>query len=560
MADADKPFFAQARVFFSRLTVSQRVFLALAALLTAAAVMVVVNLAGRAGYGVLYSNLSMKDSGVIVEKLKELKVPYRIEGGGTIVEIPEGRIPEMRIALATEGLPEGGGVGFEIFDKTSITTTDFVQNINYTRALEGELARSITQLREVGSAKVHITMPKSSVFIEDQQPAKASVVLRLKPGAVLSAQIVPAIIHLVAQSVEGLTPDNVAVIDVYGRLLSRPRDGADRFDANAGEQMAYQRRLEENYARQIIDLLEPIVGAGKVRADVRLNLDFSQVETKEEAVNPDAVAKVSEQSETSSSSGPSAGGGGVPGVASNVAGAGGGAGAATAASGAKSKSEKSVVNYEVSKRVTHTVRPVGEVRSLSAAVVVDNASDVRLSGGTLQRTPRPRSAAELEKLRKLVQAAVGFSAARGDTVEVANLSFDTAGEAESDYFARQARSSELVNTLIRAGAWLVGLLLLFLLVLRPLARRVGNVFRHALASGPRGSSEMIEIPSFDGGRMAQIQEARDNIEIEKELLEKYKQPKEVKKMAILKDRVKEFATKEPDSAASLIRSFLMEDK
>jgi flagellar M-ring protein FliF len=559
MAEERKNAIDQVRAFFGRLTVSQKLFLGLAAALAVAAVFVVVTMARNVGYGVLYSNLNIKDSGVIMEKLKEKKVPYRIEGGGTVIQIPENRIGEMRIELAAEGLPEGGGVGFEIFDKTSLATTDFVQNVNYVRALEGELARSLAQIREVSSAKVHITPSKQSVFIEDQRPAKASVVLKLKPGAMLSGSIVPAIVHLVAQSVDGLTPDNIAVIDVYGRLLSQPRsEGANGFDPAAGEQMAYQRRMEESYTRQILDLLEPIVGPGRVRADVRLNLDFSKVETKQEAVDPNTVAKISEQSETSSSSGPSAGGGGVPGVASNVVAAGGVTGGATTAGApAKSKSEKSVVNYEVTKTITHTVRPVGEIRNLSAAVVVDDASDVNLSGGKLQRTSRARSAAELDKLRKLVQATVGFNPTRGDTIEVTNLSFDTASETETNFLAGRERSSELIRTAIPYAAWLLGLLLLFFLVLKPMARRVGEIFRHGAPAV--AGSEMMEIPTFDGGKMAELQEAKDAIEIEKELLEKYKQPKEAKKMAIIRDRVKEFAQKEPDAAASLIRSFLMED-
>lgn len=557
MAEEGKNVLTQVRAFFARLTVSQKLFLALAVALAMAAVLVVVKVAGTVGYGVLYSNLNIKDSGVIIEKLKEKKVLYRVEGGGTIIRIPENRIGEMRIELAADGLPEGGGVGFEIFDKTSMSTTDFVQSINYVRALEGELARSIAQIREVMSAKVHVTPSKQSVFIEDQRPAKASVVLKLKPGAMLSGSIVPAITHLVAQSVEGLMPENIAIIDVYGRLLSRPRGESDDYDAAAGEQMVHQKRMEESYTRQIVDLLEPIVGPGKVRADVRLNLDFSKVEMKEESVDPNAVAKISEQSETSSSSGPSTSSGGVPGVASNVVAVGGGGStAANATSPAKSKSEKSIINYEVTKKVTHTVRPVGEIRNLSAAVVVDDASNVKLTDGKLQRTSRARSAAELEKLRKLVQASLGFNQARGDTIEVTNLSFDTASETESDYETSRERSSELVRTIVTYASWLIGLLLLFFLLLKPMARRLGVIFRRG---GSLGTTEMMEIPRFDGGKMAELQEAKDAVEIEKELLEKYKQPKEAKKMAIIRDRVKEFAQKEPDAAASLIRSFLMEE-
>ncbi len=538
--------------FLDRFTPSQRIFLVSVAVLTVIGIILIVNIAGALNYGVLYSNLSTKDSGMILEQLKGQKIPYKIEAGGNVIKVPESQIAELRIQLAASGLPEGGGVGFEIFDKTSLSTTDFVQNINYIRATEGELARTISGLKEVISAKVHITMPKRSVFIEDQEAAKASIVLKLRPGARVSGNIVPAILHLTAQSVEGLKPENIAIVDVYGTLLSKPSDGSgdDIFD---DKQISYQKKMENSFSRKIIELLEPIVGPGKVRANVRLALDFNKIETTEETVDPDQIAKVSEKSETSSSTGGTIAGG-IPGVSSNVAQAGGGQGGA-AGSPSKSKSENSLVNYEVSKRVTHTVRPVGEIRNISAAVVVDDGVQVSVVNGELQKVPQKRTPEELAALTRIVQAAVGYNATRGDTVEVVNLAFDTSAVTESDFLQGRQESEKLINDLIRYGAYVIGAILVFLLIVRPIVKKTAEIFKNI----GKPKVEEIEIPRIDGEKMAALQDARDDVEIEKELMEQYKIPKASKKMGIIRQKVVEFAEENVDETASLIKSFLMEE-
>lgn len=539
--------------FLDRFTPSQKIFLASVIVLTIIGIILVVNITSALNYGVLYSNLSSKDSGMILEELKTRKVPYKIEGGGAVIKVPEEQIAELRIELAAGGLPEGGGVGFEIFDKTSLSTTDFVQNVNYIRAIEGELARSIAQLKEVMSAKVHITMPKRSVFIEDQEPAKASIVLKLRPGAGLSGNIIPAILHLTAQSVEGLKPENIAIIDVYGTLLSKPSDGSDQ-DAFDDKQISYQKKMENGISRKIVELLEPIVGAGKVRANVRLVLDFNKVETREESVDPDRIAKVSEKSETSSSSGGTTAGG-IPGVSSNVAQAGAIPTGGTAGSPAKSKTENSLVNYEVSKTVTHTVRPVGEIQKVSAAVVVDDSLQVTVVDNELQKQPQKRTTEELAAFTRIVRAAVGFNAARGDVVEVVNLAFDNSAAAESDYLEERQKSEYFWNELKKYGVPTVVVLLIFFLVILPVVKKLKEIFKTI----GKPKVEEIEIPRIDSEKMAALQDARDDIEIERELVEQYKIPKASKKSSIIRQKVVEFAEENVDETASLVKSFLMED-
>jgi flagellar M-ring protein FliF len=196
MAEETTNIVSSIKKFFNRFSPSQKVFIGSVVLLSIVGIILIVNLASTLSYGVLYSNLSTKDSGLIIEKLKERKIPYKLSAGGSVVKVPDNQVAELRIELAAAGLPEGGGVGFEIFDETSLSTTDFVQNINYIRAIEGELARTLSQLREITSARVHITLPKRSVFIDEQEEAKASIVLNLRPGARVSGTIVPAILHL----------------------------------------------------------------------------------------------------------------------------------------------------------------------------------------------------------------------------------------------------------------------------------------------------------------------------------------------------------------------------
>lgn len=538
--------------FIDRFTPSQRIFLVTVIVLTIIVIILIINAATTFNYGVLFSNLTSKDSGLILEQLKSKKVPYKIVGDGSVIKVPEDRIPELRIELAAGGLPEGGCVGFEIFDKSSLSTTDFVQNINYIRAVEGELARSISQLREVSSAKVHITMPKRSVFIEDQEPAKASIILKMKPGAQFSGNIVPAILHLTAQSVEGLRPENIAVVDVAGNLLSKPADGREEmFDDS---RFGYQKDLENSFSRKIINLLEPIVGPGKVRANVKLTLDFDKVETTEETVDPDRIAKVSEKSETSSSTG-GIRAGGIPGVSSNVAQAGVNQNNGVSGSNARSRSENSLVNYEVSKKVTHVIKPVGEIKKISAAVVVDDGVRVETIDGQLQRDIIKRSPEELQTFTRLVQAAVGYNAERGDIVEVANLSFDTSALTESDFLQEKEKNKELIDDLIKYGIYALIIILLFFLILRPIFKKVIEIIKDTGDSRYEG----MNTRRLDRSKMSAFQEARDNAEIEKELIEQYKIPKSSKKSSIIRNKVVDFAGKNIDETASLVRSFLVED-
>ena len=523
MAEETSNTMAKKKKFFYRFSTSQKVLIASVVLISI--VVIIIILAAKSTYGVLYSNLSTRDSGLIIEKLKEIKVPYRLSTGGSVIKVPDDRVAELRIELAAAGLPQG--------DKTSLSASDFVQNINYIGSIERELARTLSQLKGVMSAKVHITLPNRSFSIDEQEEAKASIVLNLRPGARVNETIVPAVLHLTAQSVAGLKPDNIAIADVYGNLLSRPVNGEeDMFAGLTTTQMDYQRKMEQSLAKKIIALLEPHVGAGKVRADVKLKMNFGKMETTEETVDPDSLAKVSENSESSS----------------------------TAPS--KSKSEKSLINYEISKKITHLTKPMGEIERISAAVVIDDALvDVREQGGELVKQSRRRTAEELEAIKKIVRAAVGFDSQRGDVIEVANLPFDTSAEKVSKIYQEiyKPTTADRVERFFSTPLGIAVLIFLIILIIFLFRKRLLRGITGIIRETRPPKAREVEISQVDDEKLLAIREAKDEADIERELREKYKVTRSAKKMTIIRDKVKRFASENKDETASLVKSFLYED-
>jgi flagellar M-ring protein FliF len=523
---------SRVKKFLNRFSLSRKIFMGSVILLAVVGIILIISIVTALNYGVLFANLSAKDAGLIIDQLKAKKIPYELSAGGSVVRVPENRIAELRVQLAAAGLPTGGDVGYEIFDKTSLSATDFVHHTNYIQAVEKKLGRTLSQLREVNWAKVHITMPIGSTSGDQEEKAKASIVLNLRPGVRVPETLIPAILHLIAQSVDGLKPENIVIVNSHGKLLSAPKtDTESIFTGITASQLAYREKLETSLSREITSVLEPHVGKGKVRANVKVKLNFDKEESTEEIVDPNTITKVSEKSETTSSTG------------------------REAAAPAKSKSEKTSVNYEVSKKVTHLTKPVGDIRRLSIAVLIDDAENVRVRDGQLIREPRSRTPEELEAIKKIVQAAVGFNSQRGDVIQVANLPFDTSSETISEYYLKKQESRDRTNEIIIYTAVGTGLLLLYLFFIHPLYRRFKEVMKQARV--PKAAE--IEIPRLDSERMAALEEARDKEEIERELLEKYKVPRSTRKMNVIREKVKRFAEENMDETAALIKSFLIED-
>ncbi len=546
----------QIKEFVKNLSTPQKIAFSVIILLVVASLAGIIFWANTPEYGILYSNLSPDDAGEVIQKLKDMKIPYKVSG--SIIKIPEDKVAEVRMELASQGLPKGGGVGFEIFDKSKFGMTETLERINYTRALEGELSRTISSLREVKSARVHIVLPKKSVFLEESEPAKASVILNLLPGATLSRTSVRSIVHLLASSVEGLNPENITVVDVYGRLLSKPQGDTEE-DAITLKQIEAEKKLEEELSQKIVRLLEPVVGIGKVKADVDVELDFTKKEQIEELYDPDSQIERSKQTIKEELTQYESGG--APGVSSNVA---------MAANVAPTnvpikvkKSTKETKNYELSKTVRKISYPTGVVKRLSVAVVVDDAVKTEEKDGKLVKKKVKREQAELEKIKNIVSAAVGVNKNRGDIIEVTNLSFDETSLKESDQFLNEYEKRQLIKTLIRYGVILIIALLIIFVVVKPL---ISKLIKVAQPEAPA--------PSFDGitpegeltkgaealerGEPVPILEEAAREEVERELAEQFKIPKETHKIEILKEKLIDFAKENPDDLAAVIKALLIE--
>jgi flagellar M-ring protein FliF len=365
----------------------------------------------------LYRGMAGEDAAQAVQKLKEGNIEYRLEDDGNTILVPTDKASEARLLLAREGLPKSGRIGFELFDKTNFATTDFAEQVNYRRALEGELERTIASLAEIEKARVHLTFPKDSVFVESRQPAKASVLLNLRRAASLAPENVAAIAHLVASAVEGLSPQQVTIVDSHGDLLNKPRS-ADALGSASDSQFEYQVNVEHELTKKLNETLDPILGAGNYRTGVSVECDFSGVEESEEVLDPTKSAIVSSQRTDESIAGHL--NAGVPGVAANLPDP--PAAAAAPASGTTRRTENT--NYQTSRTVRHVEHPRGAVKRVTVAVLLDQEMKWEKKGANYSRTfiaPLPE---KINVIKNLVTNIAGINAARGDQVTVDTLPFD----------------------------------------------------------------------------------------------------------------------------------------
>jgi len=347
-----------------------------------------------------------------IQKLKEDGVAYRLSSDGKTVEAPEDRVPELRLEMASIGLPKSGRIGFEIFDKTNFGMTDFAEHINYQRALEGELERSVMAISQVEQARVHVSFPQESVFTEARQPAKASVLIRLRNGAQLPESAVPAIMHLISSAVEGLSPDAVSVLDVRGNLLNRAKRTSDHNEETSEAALDYQRKVEQSLAAKLESTLEPLVGNGKFRTAVSADVDMSSGDQSEENFDPAKSVMVSSQTTEDGSTG-SRVTAGVPGTASNLPDA--APRPSNSGGGASRRTEN--VSYQSSRTVKHTVLPQGTIRRLSVSILLDNEVHNEGTGANAKRTLTPPSPERLKTIRDLASAAIGLSMDRGEPAD-----------------------------------------------------------------------------------------------------------------------------------------------
>jgi flagellar M-ring protein FliF len=415
----------QLQNLFKSISIGKRIALLILAVGFVAGFVFLMNWAGNPEFHPLYTNLDANDAGTILNRLKEQKIPYRLSANGSTILIPQEKIYEIRMELASEGLPHGGSIGFELFDNTKLGMTEFAQNVNYQRALQGELVRTINGFEEVDSCRVHIVMPEKSLFLKDEEPASASVVLKLRHGKWLTQQQVQGIVHLVSSSVSRMGPDNVTVVDSNGRLLTGSSDPSGIATLSA-DQLDYQAQVERKLENRVLTMLEKALGANRAIVRVSCALNFKQHEMTEERFLPENQVVRSEQlfNETARDADPIPQG--IPGIQSNLPESSPAQNQTTEGENTTFAKQESTVNYEIGKLTSRTLDPVGGIERVSVAVMVDGTyrSDP-IKNRQPEWTYVPRSAEELTKIENLVKSAVNFVADRGDKVEVVNIPFET---------------------------------------------------------------------------------------------------------------------------------------
>jgi flagellar M-ring protein FliF len=439
-------------------------------------------------YSPLYGDLSDADASQVIAALQARGIDYRLDDRTGIIQVPARQLRQTRIALASAGLPKSGNIGFELLDqKSPFGDSDFMQNLRYHRALEGELARTIASLSDIQGARVHLAIPKRSVFVRDDEKPSASVLVKLAPGRSLESSQVQAIVNLVSSSVADLDRDQVTVVDQTGRLLSTQT--SDQAMELTASQFGYTRRIEKSYARRIEELLTPIVGPGRVRAQVVADLDFTAVESTQEQYTPNPKAIRSEQISRQSSQG-SALAAGIPGSLSNQPPAGGTVspgGGSGGGSAPVSSSSSSVRNFELDRSVKHVRDPIGIVKRLSVAVIIDDSAGVDAKGNP---KTKPLPPDQVKNLTALVEKTVGFDKKRGDSIQVVNASFRTVEDSEL-VTAPPVWDQPWFWDIIKQVGGILLVLLLVLGVLRPVMRSLAEKGSRLPSVQPRIKATMV---------------------------------------------------------------------
>lgn len=460
---------------FARMDPAQKIKLGLGMLALLGIVAAFFFMGRQAEWRVLYSNLSDRDGGAIVAQLTQMNVPYKHTEGGMAIMVPADKVHDTRLRLASQGLPKGSVAGFELMESNRFGMTQFQERLTFQRGLEGELTRSIQSLSSVQSARIHLALPNQNGFFREQQKPSASVLLTLHPGRVLDRAQVAGIVHLVASSVPEMNPKAVSVVDDAGNLLSSSTDGPSQ--GADTQKLQYVQQMEQVYTRRILDMLEPLVGVGNVKAQVSADVDFSLVESTSEQHRPNQSGEpvtIRSQQTVEDGSGPSAQPAGVPGAVTNqppavgqapINGSAGQLGVAGAAEKAGAMRRESVVNYEVDKTVKVVREASGQVRRLSAAVVINHRTSVDRAG---KETTTPIPPEQIEQMTALVRETIGFNQGRGDSVNLVNVAFNTVKLPEEAPVAwwKQVENHELARSL----AWPVGMVMLGLLVVLGMVR------------------------------------------------------------------------------------------
>ncbi|HJW34475.1 MAG TPA: flagellar basal-body MS-ring/collar protein FliF [Holophagaceae bacterium] len=509
--------------------------------------------AGQEQMDVLASNLAPTDANAMVESLKKQGVPYDLSSDQRTLYAPKDKVGELRLKFAGEGILTGDKLGWEKLENAPLTADDFSRKVMHRRALEADLAKTIKSLQQVQDAVVHISPVSDSPFISDKEEAKASVVLKLRGSRVLPEENTSAIQNLVAASVEGLKSDQVVVVDQHSRILSR--SGRDPMVGASDSQKKVAREEEEHLVSRVNELLEPVVGLGKVRATAHVELDFDKVKLNEERFNPQEQVERSintKEEKVTKRDGST----GVPGTPSNVAPATGGG----AQAGVLEQSEKkeSTTNFEISKTIRAVEQAPGSVKRLTLSVIVDSATvwEKDAKGDQVAKAVA-RTPDELKKIRDQVASAVGFNPQRGDQLTVENIAFASTSNPVEEAEAKRQFWIDLAKQFAPTLFWIiVGGLMLFFLVI-PMLKRLSEAINKPVP---------LRIAGEEGGlhltpKMAPVKTMQElEAEIEAELnLAGASQAPEAKRREMMKRRIQEVGVEDPESIAALVRSWLLED-
>lgn len=482
-------------------------------------------------YRVLYSNYSDKDGGAIVAELEKMNVPYKFSDSGMAILVPAGQVHQARLKLAADGLPKGGNAGFELLENQKFGVSQFVEQVNFQRALEGELERSVQSISAVEGAKIHLAIPKSTVFVRDQLKPTASVLLNLRAGRSLDQQQVGAIVHLVASSVPNLPASNVTVVDQNGTLLSdtSKKAGTNQLDAT---QIKYIEDMQESITKRVESIIAPIVGEKNVRAESSVEIDFASMEQAAETYKPnqkpeDTAIRSLQNSESQTTNGGAAAG--IPGALSNqppgtatapiVTDATAASGTATAAANPINSQKNTTTNFEVDKTIRYTQQPMGGVKRINVAVVVNNMQVVDAKGKV---TYRPLTAAEKTQINDLAMQAMGFNKERGDSLTVVNSSF-AENPVEKLAEVPMWKNPEVIEYGKDALRFLVGIVVLMMLykrALKPMLSKLTAPSPQLLPAPAAGQKEDAvvtisnqsgaNVPGYEQNLLAAKQMAKDN--------------------------------------------------
>jgi flagellar M-ring protein FliF len=543
----------QLQKIFKSLSLAQRIGIPIAALLVIAGLTSFVHWRHESDFRPLFSGMPAEDAAAIVQKLKESGVEHRLTDSSTSVLVPAAKVDELRLEMAGAGLPRSGRIGFELFDKTNLGITDFTEHVNYRRALEGELERSIRSLSEVEQARVHISFPKDSVFLDAREPAKASVLLSLRPAARLSDANVQAITNLVASAVEGLNPEFVSVVDMRGTLLSRPkRSGPDSGDGSDAA-LEYRHQLEKDLLAKIQSTLTPLLGEDHFRVGLYADCDFATSEQTDETFDPTRSVMTSSQKSEDISSRPDSSG--VPGTPSNsprpVA--------RPSISGSNVSRRTENNSYETSRTVRQVKVPRGTIKRLSASILIDNEIHWQGTGSKAKRITVPPDPTRIQAIHDIVAGIIGFSPTRGDQLVVQSLPFQQSviEEPNADLSKPVPQNSNWQRLLrdprILCG---VGVSLLVLLGLLVFLLKHKKKKQAMVSSGPTqlAAGETADIKNTEGASSS------DSAQLSAQASKILGPPEMATQVDALRQSIRESVVRDPTVAANVIRAWIAESE